>query len=98
MAIVEPSDSAYWRAIRRRAQELGSDGCTAVPDFYRDVCLEHDVHYRTHARLDGSPIRRAEADRLLRLGIQARSPFGRASPMSWWRWAAVRAFGRRAWA
>ncbi|HYE89541.1 MAG TPA: hypothetical protein VEA38_00920 [Terriglobales bacterium] len=89
--------SDYWARVRQRAAELGSDGCSVVADFYLDACLEHDIHYRTHRRLDGTPITKAEADALFRQRIQERSCLGRFSPMSWWRWAAVALFGGSAW-
>ena len=88
--------SLYWVMIRRKARALKSDGCTGVPDFYLDCCLEHDIHYRTGKTLGGKPLTRAQADARLRRCIQSRSVFGWFSPMSWWRWAAVRLFGSRA--
>lgn len=87
----------YWARVRQRAAELGSDGCSGVLDVYLDACLEHDIHYRTHRRLDGSPITRKEADALFRQRMQERSLFGAFSPMAWWRWLGVRAFGASAW-
>lgn len=87
----------YWQRVRLIAKGLGSDGCTGVGEFYRDCCLEHDIHYRTGCRIDGTPISRAEADARFRECIQARSPWGKLSPMSWWRWAAVRLFGGKSW-
>lgn len=86
----------YWNWVRVRAAELESDGCTGVPDFYADCCLEHDLAYRTgldpRASFVGRsiPISRAAADRRLRECIQARSKFGRFSPLSWTRWAGLR--------
>jgi hypothetical protein len=81
--------SAYWNAIRLRASELASDGCTLVADFYLDACLEHDVHWRTGKTLYGTPISTRQSNLRFRYVIQARSPFGLLSPMSWWRWAGV---------
>lgn len=98
MPPLELAWTADYRArVRQRAAELRSDGCTGVPEFYQDACFEHDVHYRTGATLDGVPLTRADADRIFRHRIQAMSPFGVFSPMSWWRWAAVRLFGASAW-
>ena len=94
---VPPVEDTYWLQIRVRASKLKSDGCSGVPDFYLDGCLEHDIHYRTHKWLDDEPIFKSEADERFRRVIQARSPFGRISPMSWWRWFAVKTFGRKAW-
>jgi len=91
----ETGEKRYWTRVWALAQVLESDGCTGVPDWYLPACHEHDIAYRTGMDPLGRLISRAEADRRLRDAIQARSPFGRLSPMSWWRWAAVRAFGRR---
>jgi len=81
--------SGYWTVVRRRAQELKSDGCTLVLDFYLDACLEHDVHWRTGKTLTGVPISTRQANLRFRYVIQNRSPFGLMSPMSWVRWAGV---------
>jgi hypothetical protein len=93
------SDDGYWLRVRARAGELKSDGCSgpALKGFYGDCCAEHDIHYRTHRTLDGDPITRAEADRRFRCCMQARSRLGRASPMAWWRWLAVRNGGGKPW-
>jgi len=87
----------YWRRVRQVAAALKSDGCTGVVDIYKDACLEHDIHYRLGRTLGGYVITRADADRRFRLVMQSRSPFGRISPMSWWRWAGVRIGGRAIW-
>lgn len=88
----------YRALIRARAKELGSDGCSGPAlEIYQDACYEHDIHYRTGKTLAGQPITRAEADRLLRLRIQTMSKLGLLSPVSWWRWAAVRIFARGSW-
>jgi len=93
-----PRESApYWQTVRRVAAELEADGCTGVPDFYLLACLEHDIHYRTHRTLDGLRINRRQADMRLRRVIQTLSSLGRMSPMSWWRWAALRLIGWKAW-
>jgi hypothetical protein len=89
--------ATYWDAVRVRAKELKSDGCTKAPDFYLDACYEHDIHYRTHAWLDGVPITRAQADALLRKRIRDCSPLGVVSPMALIWWGAVRTFGSTAW-
>ncbi len=94
---VPPPEDSYWLHIRERAKRLESDGCSGVPDFYLDACLEHDIHYRTHRWLDGLPIFKSEADERFRQVIQSRSAFGLFSPMSWWRWLAVKWAGQKAW-
>lgn len=86
------------RDIKKLAKFVCSDGCTGVPEFYRESCIVHDFWYRTHRDLDGSEITKAEADRRMRVMIQDRSPAGVFSPMSWWRWAGVKLFASKAWA
>lgn len=74
-----------------------SDGCTGVPDWYIEACILHDFWYRTHKDFDGSIITKQEADKRLRKKIQQLSPVGIFSPMSWWRWSAVKLFAKKAW-
>lgn len=87
-------DKKYWQDVRRKAKELGSDGCSGVIDFYVDCCSEHDIAYETDADVYGHPMTRAEADADFRRCIQSKSPFGAFSPMSYWRWLGVRLFGK----
>lgn len=89
----------YRASVRHRAAELKADGCSgpALDAFYRDACLEHDIHYRTGRTLDGQPLTRAQADATFRRRMQAMSPVGVLSPMAWWRWVAVRLFGGSSW-
>ena len=47
-----------------------SDGCTGTLDLFREACIIHDFHYRTHHDLSGRIISRAEADRRFRMRIQ----------------------------
>lgn len=94
---IPAEDDPYWQRIRDWAADLDSDGCTGVPDFHLDACLEHDCHYRTHHWLDGTPIFKSEADARLRQVIQSRSFLGILSPMAWWRWGAVALMGKWAW-
>lgn len=79
----------YWVRVRQRAAELGTDGCTAALDVHLDCCLEHDIAYFTGRDVDGNPVTKAEADAAFRRCLQSKSRWGRFSPMSWWRWAAV---------
>ena len=90
-------DRVYWSRVRDRAQELDADGCSGVPDWMVWTCYEHDVHYRTHATLEGRPLTRRQADWCFRVRIQQSSALGAFSPVSWWRWLGTRAFGRKAW-
>ena len=76
---------------------IKSDGCSSVPDFYRNGCVMHDFWYRTHKDFDGTPITRAQADSRMRKYIQSKSPFGIFSPMAMWRLAGVRIGGSGAW-
>ena len=87
----------YWAAVQAEASSLNADGCSHVTEAYRSCCLEHDIHYRTHKTIYGDDISRTEADARFRQCMQDRSRFGKSSPMSWWRWAGVRLFGRKAW-
>ena len=87
----------YWVLIRRLAETYHFDGCTGVPDFYINACLEHDGHYRFHATIFNKPITRAQADQRFREVIQCCSPWATYSPMSWWRWLGVRLLGGPAW-
>lgn len=76
-------------AIRKRAKELESDGCTGVRDFRVDCCYHHDIMWRTGHTIDGCPVTPREANRIFRECIQERSWLGKFSPMSWIRWAGV---------
>lgn len=87
--LVPPEGSPYWEHIRFIATQLKSDGCTDCPDIYVDSCYEHDVHWRTGRTIYGVPITTAQANRRFRKVIQSRDPFGRFSPLSWWRWLGV---------
>lgn len=84
----------YWERVAVAAGLLQSDGCTGVTQAYQPCCHEHDIAYATGRTVEGAPITRAEADAMFRRCIQARSVLGAASPLSWWRWAGVRLFGR----
>lgn len=87
----------YVQLVEFMAASVHADGCSGVPDFYLMGCLEHDIAYRTHADPFGQPITKAEADQRMRWYVQMRSPFGVFSPMSWWRWFAVKWWAGRAW-
>ena len=91
---VPPAHSLYWRRVRQRAFELGSDGCTCVSELFKESCLEHDIHWRTSKTIDGHDITTAQANTRFRLVIQSRSRFGRFSPISWIRYAGVSLGGR----
>ncbi len=100
MAVEAPGADAiasYREELEAWALAAGSDGCTAVPDFFRVCCLEHDHAYVTGATLRGVPVTKMEADMRFRDCIQRHSSFRWLSPMSWWRWFAVRKFGKGIW-
>lgn len=86
----------YWERVRDKAAELGTDGCSKATGAYVDCCLEHDLAYRMGTTLDGTPLTKEEADKRFLSCMQSRSIFGWYSPMAWWRYAAVKVFGRRA--
>jgi len=87
----------YWRTVKHVAKALKSDGCTGVPDFYVDACLEHDCFYRTHQTIFGAPITKDEADWILKRRIQQWSWLGWLSPMAQWRYWFLRRFVRKPW-
>lgn len=93
----EKEDDSYWEQVSKKATELASDGCTGVIDFYLPCCHRHDLMYRLHVDMDGTPITRAEADAKFRECMQKRSRLGNFNPMSYIRWAGVRIFGHKAW-
>lgn len=96
MAFLKEDDN-YWEQVSKKATEIASDGCTGVVDFYLSCCQRHDIHYRLHVDLDGTPITREKADAMFRECIQQNSRLKKLSPMSWIRWAGVRLFGSKAW-
>lgn len=91
-------DPQYVLRVERIAAILKADGCTGVPDFYLLGCLEHDIAYRTHCDPWGRPLNKRTADMRLRWYISMRSVFDGYSPMAWWRWLAVKWWGKKAWA
>lgn len=96
------NDPSYWAAIYAEAKKLNADGCTGVLDIFRWTCLEHDIHFRTHKFLDGTPITFDEANYVFRVRIK-QTPLSWNPltwikyPVSWTRWAGVTALGKRAW-
>lgn len=76
---------------------IDSDGCTGIPDFYKEECIKHDFYYRTKHGFDGRLINKEKADLLFMRGIQNKSKFGKLSPMALWRYLGVRLFGNKAW-
>lgn len=98
MVVWTGEEPLYWERVLALGKRLNSDGCTGVPEFWHNACVEHDVHYRTGKwAVAQASITREVADYVFRKRIQQGSWFGVASPMSWVRWAAVRVFGEKAW-
>lgn len=89
MLPITPNEE-YWARVRKRAAELGADGCSRVSEWNRDCCLLHDIHCRTGMDMNGNPITRQEADYLFWECNRQRTPFSWFSPRSWIRWAGVR--------
>lgn len=79
--------------IDRIKEFIQSDGCTIVVDICVEACIEHDFYYTTKMHFTGHKITRAEADALFREAIQRYSILGNGSPLSFWRWMAVRSMG-----
>jgi hypothetical protein len=96
--MAELHDPGYWERVKYLARRLNGDGCSASLDLWFSVCCdEHDIAYRTGYDVEGYPVSRAQADRLLRICIQAGTPLGKFSPTSWTYWLGVRVFGKWAW-
>jgi hypothetical protein len=87
----------YWRGIKDKADELGTDGCTAGSAVFRLCCLRHDVEYRTGCTLTGGLLTRKQADLRFLACMQSRAILGWWSPIAWGRYALVRVFGGRSW-
>src|ERR1051326_798822 len=100
MLPVNPDDQAAYLKWLEEWASSHSDGCTKIPDIHVHCCWQHDFCYQTgldpRSVWAGKPeaISRRDADALFRVCNQKEDPLGRFSPLSWWRWAAVRVFGR----
>ena len=87
----------YWNAVAAVARAIKSDHCSGVPDFFSEACDEHDIHYRCHKTIFGTPITKKKADWIIGRRIQQRSWFGAWSPMAWWRQRYLERFVSRPW-
>lgn len=103
----------YWDWVKSEAIDIKSDGCSDVPDFHLKCCLEHDLSYwyakcpksafnsylldEDDIWLRAKSLKQSDADARFRRCIQQDSIFGRFSPMSWWRFFALKIFGGKAW-
>ena len=90
--------ASYREELEAWGKTVGSDGCSspALQLFYL-CCLEHDFAYVHATTFRGVPVTKAQADQRFRDCIQRHSTFRWLSPMSWWRYWAVRKFGRGVW-
>jgi hypothetical protein len=88
-------DAEYWEAVERRAKELRTDGCSGLLQWYKKFCYEHDIHYRTHQMLDGTPIGKWKSDVIFAWRHVNMSPTGAAVGVTrwfgltfggWWSW------------
>lgn len=86
-------DRMYWSIVREWAETSGSDGCTHALELRVSACHEHDYHCVYHETMYGARITSAQAAWRFRQVLAWQSSVGVFSPMSWWRWAAVRLFG-----
>jgi hypothetical protein len=87
----------YWERLRRWAELYGSDGCTGVPEYYHESCVEHDYHYRYAKTMYGDDVSFEQANQRFRDAIQMRSRLRWFSPVSWVRWLGVKYFGKHIW-
>src|SRR5688572_320854 len=103
MAIEAPRGDAlamasYEDELRAWAHTVGSDGCsTPALEFFQVCCWAHDFAYVNGKTIRGQVVSKAQADQQFRDCIQRHSTLRWLSPMSWWRWWAVRRFGRGVW-
>lgn len=91
---------SYWDRIKAYAYALQGDGCTSSPDLtYTECCDEHDIHYRTGQRIDGTPITREESDRELFecMRRKGKTPLVGKFIVPVIYYSAVRVFGGQAW-
>lgn len=84
----------YWERVRDKAAELGTDGCSGATGAFAECCMEHDIAYRTGLTVNGEAQTKEQADTRFLHCMQSRSVLGFYSPVAWWRYAAVRCFGK----
>lgn len=90
--------ASYAEEVKALAESLGSDGCSAPAlQVYVTCCHVHDIGYALGVSPRGVPITKAQADQRFRDCLQAHSSLRWLSPLSWWRWVAVRQFGHGIW-
>jgi hypothetical protein len=64
---------------RRIAEFIKSDGCTGVPDWFLNGCIQHDWGFRTHRDFEGNWVTEHEVNGWLKEYVQKRSWLGRWS-------------------
>lgn len=89
--------ASYYDQLKTLAESIGSDGCSHATQWYQQCCWEHDWAYVTGTTPRGVPVTKEQADQRFRDCIQAHSSFRWFSPMSWWRFLAVKKFGKGVW-
>ena len=102
LSLLSTLSSNDWREFKqtdfdRIAEFVKSDGCTGVPDFYRNGCTLHDFCFRTHLDFRGNESTFEAANELLRDYIRSKSWFGKYSPLAWWRWKGVKYLAEKPW-
>lgn len=89
---------SYHDELKALAESIGSDGCSGPAlQVHVECCWCHDLAYATAKTPRGVPITKAQADQQFRDCLQAHSSLRWLSPLSWWRWLAVRQFGHGIW-
>lgn len=89
--------ASYHDQLKSLAESIGSDGCTNAAQWYQECCWEHDWAYVTGTTPRGVFVTKEQADQRFRDCLQAHSSFRWLSPLSWWRFLAVRKFGKGLW-
>lgn len=97
----------YLKWVREEAKKINSDGCSGVPDFHKDCCLEHDLAYFWGRdpieayKLSSGPhedgVLWSLAGKITRSEADARFRKCQGDLMGFWRWLGVRIGGRFAW-
>lgn len=65
----------YWQWVRDEAEQIGSDGCSAVMGFHVECCFEHDLafYYARDPR---------DAYRAMREGVSPAKAWADADPIT----------------
>ena len=87
--------NAYIGALKRA---IASDSCSKSPDIYGRCCVLHDLAYRFGIDCHGQPMKKKDADHMLRMCMQQQSKLGRWSLLSRLYWSGVHFFGFKAYA